>query len=56
MIAGGSTVRPMLSDSFWSELTDSKASKATLKGNYLWLVVEIVIGGVPNVLEIHFMR
>jgi hypothetical protein len=26
-----------------------------LKGNYIWEVVEIVIGGVPNVLEIRFM-
>jgi len=28
---------------------------ATLKGDYLWQVVEIVIGGIPTILELHFM-
>ena len=28
---------------------------ATLKGGYLWQVVEIVIGGIPTGLEVHFM-
>jgi len=26
-----------------------------LKGDYLWLVVEIVIGGAPTILEVCFM-
>jgi hypothetical protein len=26
-----------------------------LKGDYLWSVVEIVIGGIPTVLEVYFM-
>jgi hypothetical protein len=34
------------------ELSDFEAENATLKGDYLWQVVEIVIGGVLNVLEI----
>jgi len=37
------------------ELSDFEAENATLKGDYLRQVVEIVIGGVPNVLEIRFM-
>jgi hypothetical protein len=36
-------------------LSDSKAEKATLKGDYLCQVVAIVIGGLPTVLEIGFM-
>ena len=37
------------------ELSDFEAENATLKGDYLQQVVEIVIGGIPTVLEIHFM-
>ena len=37
------------------ELSDFKAENATLKGDYLREVVEIVIGGVPTVLEVRFM-
>jgi hypothetical protein len=37
------------------ELSDFKAENATLKGDYLWQVVEIVIGGIPTILEIHFI-
>jgi hypothetical protein len=37
------------------ELSDFKAEDATLKGDYLWQVVEIAIGGVPTVLEDCFM-
>jgi hypothetical protein len=37
------------------ELSDFAAEDATLKGDYLWQVVEIVIGGVPTVLEVRFM-
>jgi len=37
------------------ELSDFEAENAMLKGEYLWQVVEIVIGGIRTVLEIHFM-
>jgi len=37
------------------ELSAFEAENATLKGDYLRQVVEIVIGGVPTVLDIHFM-
>jgi hypothetical protein len=37
------------------ELSDFEAENATLKGDYLRQVVEIVIGGVPTVLEVRFM-
>ena len=36
------------------ELSDFQAENATLTGDSLWQVVEIVIGGVPTVLEIRF--
>jgi len=45
----------MLSEGLEIELSDFEAENATLKGDYLWQVVEIKIGGVPNVLEVHFM-
>jgi hypothetical protein len=37
------------------ELSDFEAENAMLKGDNLWQVVEIVIGGVPTVLEVRFM-
>jgi len=37
------------------ELSHFEAENATLKGDYLWQVVEILIGGVPTVLEVDFM-
>jgi hypothetical protein len=37
------------------ELSDFEAEDTTLKGDYLWQVVEIVIGGVPTILEFRFM-
>jgi len=36
------------------ELSNYEAENATLKGDYLWLVVEIVIGGIPTVIEVRF--
>jgi len=53
--AGGSTVLPTLSQGLEIELSDFEAEDMTLKGDYLWLVVEIVIGGVPTVLAVGFM-
>jgi len=38
------------------ELSHFEAEDATLKGDYLWQVVETVFGGVPTVLEVRFMR
>ena len=37
------------------ELSDFEAENTTLKGDYLRQVVEIVIGGIPTVVEIRFM-
>jgi len=54
-LAGGSAVLPTLSEGLEIELSDFEAENATLKGDYLWQVVEIVIGGVPTVLEVRFM-
>jgi hypothetical protein len=46
-------VLPALSEGFGIELSDVDAEDTTLKGDYLWQVVQIVIGGVPTVLENH---
>ena len=53
--AGGSAVLPTLSKGLEIELSDFEAENETLKGDYLWQVVEIVIAGVPTVLEVGFM-
>jgi hypothetical protein len=45
----------MLSEGLEIELSDFEAENATLKGDYLRHVVEIVIGGVPTGLEIRSM-
>jgi len=53
--AGGSAVLPTLSEGLEIEGSDFETEDATLKGDYLWHVVEIVIGGVPTVLDVRFM-
>ena len=53
--AGGSAVLPTLSEGLEIELSDFEAENAMLKRDYLWQVVDIVIGGVPTVLEVGFM-
>ena len=52
---GCSTVVLTLSNGLESEPSDSKAKNATVKGDYLWQVVGIVIGGIPAVLEVPSM-
>jgi hypothetical protein len=37
------------------ELSDFGAEYATLTGDYLWQVVEIVIGGIPTVFQVGSM-
>jgi len=54
-ISWGSAVLPTLSEGLEIALSDFEAEDATLKGDFLWQVVEIVIGGVRTVLEIRFM-
>jgi hypothetical protein len=54
-IACGSAIVPTLSESFKIELSDFEAEDATLKGDYFWQVVEIVIGGIPTVLDVLFL-
>jgi hypothetical protein len=44
-----------MSESLGIDLSDFEAQDATLKGDYLWQVVEIGIAGVPTVLEVRFM-
>jgi len=51
----GSAVLPTLSEGLGIELSDFKAEDEMLKGDYLWQVVEIVIGGVPTFLEVRLM-
>ena len=53
---GGSAVLPRLSVSLEIELCNFEPGNATLKGDYLWQVVEIGIGGIPTVLEVRVMR
>jgi len=50
--ACSTTVLPTLCEGFVIELYDFEAANAMLKGDYLWQVVEIVIGGVPILLEV----
>jgi len=52
---GGSAVLSTVSEGWEIELSDCEAENAMLKVVYLRQVVEIVIGGVPTVLEIRFM-
>jgi len=52
---GSRTVLRTLSESFENEVSDFEADNATLKGDDLWQVVWIVIGGVRTVLEVGFM-
>jgi hypothetical protein len=52
---GGSTGLSKLSQGLEGQLHDVKAEDVTLKGDYWYQVVEIVIGGVPIVLEDCFM-
>jgi len=37
------------------ELSDCEAENATLKCDFFWQVVEIVIGGIPTVIEVRFV-
>ena len=52
---GGIAVLQTLGDGLEIEPSDFEAENAMLKGDYLPHVVEIVIGGVPTVLEVCFM-
>jgi len=45
----------MLSEGLEIEPSDFEAENAMLKDDYLWQVVEILIGGVATVLEVPFM-
>jgi hypothetical protein len=45
----------MQSEGLEIEHSDFEAEDATLKGEYMWQVVEIEIGGFPTNLEVCFM-
>ena len=53
--AGGSAVLPTLSQGLEIELNNFEAENAMLNGDDLGQVVEMVIGGVPTVLEVGIM-
>jgi hypothetical protein len=53
--AGRSAVRITLSKGFKIEISDFESENVTLKGDYFWQVFEIVIGGVPTILEVSFV-
>jgi len=48
-------VLPTLSQGLGIELSDFEAENATQNCDYLQQVVDIVIGGITTVLEVHFM-
>jgi hypothetical protein len=54
-IACGSAVLPTLREGLEIQLSEFEAEDATLKGDYLWQVVEIMIGGVRTILEVRFV-
>jgi hypothetical protein len=54
-LARGSAVLRKLSEGLEIELSNFDGENATLKGDYLWQVVEIVIEGVPTVLQVCFV-
>jgi len=53
--AGDSTVLRTVSEGWEIELSDFEAENATLRGDYLRQVVEILIGAFPTVLQVQFM-
>jgi hypothetical protein len=55
-IDGCSVVLLTLSESLEIELSDFETENATLKDDYLWQVVEIVIGGVLTVLDVRVLN
>jgi hypothetical protein len=54
-LAWDSSVVPLLIEDLEIELSNFEAGNATLKGDDLRHVVEIVIGGVPIILVVRFM-
>ena len=54
--AGSNAGLPMLCVGLEIEFSHFEAENATLKGYSLWQVVEIVIGGVPTILEVRFIH
>jgi len=54
-LAGSGAVLPTLSKDLEIEISDFDAENAELMGDYLRKAVEIVIGGVPTVVEVRFM-
>lgn len=53
---GGDAVIPILSECWFILLCYFNAENARLKGDHLWVVVEILIGGIPTVREVGVMR
>jgi hypothetical protein len=54
--AGCSAAFPILSNDLKIEHSDVETENAMLKGNCLWQVVDILIGGAPSVLAVCFGR
>jgi len=53
--ADGSAVTRKLSEDLEIKLADFETENATLTGDYLQQIVEIVIGDISTILEIRFM-
>jgi len=52
---GGSTVIRTVSEDLQIQLFHFEPENVTLNDDYLWQVVEIVIGGVQTGIEVHYM-
>jgi hypothetical protein len=52
---GGSAVLTKLREGSEIELSDFEAASVMLKDDYVWPIVEIVIGGIPTILEVRSM-
>jgi hypothetical protein len=52
---GGSTLLTKLREGSEIGLSDFEAASVMLKDDYVWQVVEIVIGGIPTILEVRSM-
>jgi hypothetical protein len=55
-LQGVSAVLPTLSKGLEIQLSDCEVEHVMLNGDYIWKVVEILIGSVPSIFEVCFMH
>jgi hypothetical protein len=53
--AGGCADLPTLSEGLEIEHSDFEPEDAKLKGVILWQVLEIMIGGIPTIIEVYML-